>query len=182
MPNRTLEQVMTALGEALDELDQIARSAHALYRSYPANVLVDHDPRAQATCTYAHMSAEAARRFTGRDSIRELDIRGLKLWLFKDANTVIRLKKMDEDGLTKNYPTEQAKDFDKGNDLPGLPMPPMRLTAGYLLDATSTVFVRTQVARPVGRKKTLWCAAVVPFEERMQGEAIWKDVTRQGSL
>ncbi len=182
MPHRSLDQVMTALGPALDEFDQIARAGHFLYRSYPANVLLDHDPRAQAACTYAHMNAEAARRFTGRDTIREIDVRGLKLWFFKEANVVVRLKKMDEDGLTKNYPTKQAKDFDKGNDLPGLPMPPLRLTAGYLLDATSTVFVRTQVAQPIGRKKTLWCVAVIPHEERVRDEPIWKDVTRQGSL
>ncbi len=94
MPHRSLDQIMTALGPSLDEFDQIARAAHSIYRSYPTNVLLDHDPRAQAACTYAHMNAEAARRFTGRDSIRELNIRGLKLWLFNEANVVIRLKKM----------------------------------------------------------------------------------------
>lgn len=182
MPHRSLDQIMSALGQTLDEFDQIARAAHSLYRSYPSNVLLEHDLRAQAACTYAHMNAEAGRRFAGREGIRELDVRGLKLWLFTDAKVVVRLKKMDEDGLTKNYPTKQAKDFDKGNDLPGLPMPPLRLTAGYLLDATSTVFVRTQVAHPIGRKRTRWCVSIVPHEERARGAPIWKDVTRQGSL
>lgn len=86
--------------------------------------------------------------------------------VFEDADAVVRFKKMDEDGLTRNYPTEQAKDFDRGLPLPGLPMPPVRLTAGYLLDATSTQFERTQVARPVGQKRTKWCAAIVPIEIR----------------
>ena len=182
MPHRSLDDIMTALYPLLDEFDQIARSANSTYRSYPAEILVDHDARAQAACTYAHMSAEAGRRFTGHEGVRELDIRGLKLWLFEQPNIVIRLKKMDEDGLTKNYPTEQAKDFDRGKELPGLPMPPVRLTAGYLLDRTSTEFVRTQVARPVGRKKTLWCAAILPAAERKSNEPIWVNVTRQGSF
>lgn len=89
---------------------------------------------------------------------------------------------MDEDDLTRNYPTEQAKDFDRGLDLPGLPMPPVRLTAGYFLDATATSFIRTQVARPIARKRTLWCAAIVPKEDRQAGEQIWIDVTKQASF
>ncbi len=180
MPNRTLDQTMNALSAHLDELDQIARSAHARYRAYSPADLIEHDARAQAACTYAHMNAEAGRRLLGRAGIRDIEIRGLKLWLFEDANAVIRLKKMDEDGRTRNYPTEQAKDFDRGNDLPGLPMPPVRLTAGYWLDETGTQFERTQVARPVGQKRTKWCAAIVPLESRKETDRAWIDVTRQG--
>lgn len=52
---------------------------------------------------------------------------------------------------------------------------------GYLLDATATEFIRTQVARPLGRRID-WCAAIVPQEERRAGEAVWIDVTRQGKF
>lgn len=182
MPTRSLDETMAALGPVLDDFDQIARVAHAKYRGYDAAVLIELDARAQAACTYAHMSAEADRRLLGRARVRDLDIRGLRLWLFEDANAVVRLKKMDEDGLTKNYPTEQARDFDRGYDIPGLPMPPVRLTAGYLLDPTRTQFIRTQVARPIGQKRTLWCAAIVPLEDRRAEGHAWRDVTRQGSL
>ncbi len=183
MPTRSLAETMSALESVLDDLDKIARIAHAKYRAYSADVLLELDGRAQAACTFAHMSAEADRRFLGRAGIRDLDIRGLRLWLFEDANAAVRLKKMDEDGLTKNYPTEQARDFDRGHDIPGLPMPPVRLTAGYLLDSpTRTQFIRTQVARPIGRKRTLWCAAIVPLDDRRAEDRAWKDVTRQGSL
>ena len=41
---------------------------------------------------------------------------GLKLWLAESANVVIRLKKMDEDGRTANYPTKQAQDYDAQRD------------------------------------------------------------------
>lgn len=170
MPHRSLPETMDALAPFLDDLDEIARIAHARYRGYDAAILVEHDARAQAACTYAHMTAEAQRRFIGKSGVRDFEIRGLKLWLFEDANAVIRLKKMDEDGKTCNYPTEQAKDFDRGYDLPGLPMPPVRLTAGYLLDATNTQFERTQVARPVGRKRAKWCVAIIPSDARKPGE------------
>ncbi len=182
MPQRSMDETLEALGSALEEFDQITRAAHARYRAYAPADLIELDGRAQASCTYCHMDADANRRFLDRVGIRPLEIRGLRLWLFDDANAVFRLKKMDEDGCTRNYPTKQAKNFDRGYDLPGLPMPPVRLTAGYLLDATGTTFIRTQIARPVGRKKTMWNAAVVPTEERVAGERIWKDVTRQGHL
>lgn len=181
MPIRTLEETMESLGDLLNEFDQIAKHAHARFRAYQAADIIELDSRAQANCTYCHMSAEAERRFLKREKVRPLDIRGLKLWLCEEANAVIRLKKMDEDGRTRNYPTKQAKDFDRGFDLPGLPMPPVRLTAGYLLDATGTSFIRAQIARPVGRK-TMWVAAIVPLEERKVDGHAWKDVTRQGHL
>jgi len=151
MPNRTLDQTMSALAPYLDEFDQITRGAHARYRAYNPADLLEHDARAQAACTYSHMNAEAERRFIGKSGVIGLEIRGLKLWLFEEANGVIRLKKMDEDGNTRNYPTEQAKDFDRGWDLPGLPMAPVRLTAGYLLDKTGTQFERSQIARLWGK-------------------------------
>jgi hypothetical protein len=178
MPDRSVDQIMNALAPYLDLIDQITRSAHARYRGYNPADLIEHDARAQAACTYAHMNAEAERRFISDKDIVGLDIRGLKLWLFKKADAVIRFKKMDEDGNSRTYPTGQAKDFDQGNELPGLPMPPVRLTAGYLLDETKTQFERSQIARPIGRR-TEWCAAIVPSDGRGASETTWIDVTRQ---
>jgi hypothetical protein len=182
MPIRTLEETMADLGDLLNEFDQIARGAHARFRAYQPADIIELDSRAQATCTYCHMVAEAERRFTGKDGIRPFEINGLKLWFFEKENVVVRLKKMDEDGLVRNYPTKQAKDFDRGYDLSGLPMPPVRLTAGYFLDPTGTNFIRTQIARPMGCRRTMWVAAVVPQEERNIDECAWRDVTRQGRL
>jgi hypothetical protein len=181
MPKRSMEEIMDDLGPLLDEFDQIARASHTRYRSYKSEDLIELDSRAQAACTYSHMASAADRAFLGKDGVRPIELRGLKLWLFEKPNVVIRLKKMDEDGRTRNYPTKQAKHFDAGFDLPNLPMPPVRLTAGYWLDETGTVFERTQVARPMGRR-TMWCGAIVPAEERKPGDRSWVDVTRQHRL
>lgn len=181
MPTRTMDETLYGFGAVLDDFDQIARRAHAQFRAYRSEDLIELDARAQAACTYSHMLAEADRLISGRDGVRSFEIRGLKLWLFEANNAVVRFKKMDEDGQSRNYPTKQAKDFDAGYELPGLPMPPVRLTAGYLQDITGTTFVRTQIARPIG-KKALWCAAIVPAEGRKAGVRAWIDVTRQGRL
>jgi hypothetical protein len=177
-----MAETLDSLGTFPDDFDQITRAAHARYQAYEAQVKLELDARAQAACTYCHMVAEADRRFLDRVGMRLLDLSGLRLWLIEEANVVVRFKKMDEDGLTRNYPTKQARDFDRGFDLPGLPLPPVRLTAGYLLDATGTTFVRTQIARPMGQRRTMWCGAVIPLELRKDGERAWEDVTRQARL
>jgi hypothetical protein len=180
MHDRSMNEIFAALGDALvDDFYQITREAHETYRSYEPSVLVEHDVRAQASCTYAHMVAAADRRFIGRDGVKPLDIRGLKVWLFEQAGVVVRFKKMDEDGRTRNYPTNQALNFDKQRHLPGLPPEPVRLAAGYVLDATGTELLRSQISCPNGRD-VLWCGAIVPHQERRGGEPIWVDVTRQG--
>ncbi len=182
MIERPMNDLLEGLSLLLDDFDQITRRAHERYRAYGPENLVELDARAQAACTYCHMAAEADRRFLDRAGLRPLDIGGLRLWLIEESDVVIRFKKMDEDGRVSNYPTKQAKDFDRGFDLPGLAMPPIRLTAGYLLDRTGTTFIRTQIARPTGTKRAMWCAAVVPLEEREVGERAWRDVTRQSRL
>src|SRR6266542_1122985 len=178
MPHRSMDETLDAVGETiLDELAEIVRAGHERYMAYRPEDLIELDVRAQSACTYCHMHSEADRRLIGRDGIRPLDVRGgLKLWLFEAANVVFRLKKMDEDGKTRNYPTKQARDYDAQRELPELPLPPVRLTAGYWLDATGQIINRVQIARPNGRRVPTWCAAIVASEERKVGERIWVDV------
>ena len=181
MPDRTMDETLQALGEsAIDELADIIRTGHSRYMGYAPADLLELDVRAQAACTFCHMHAEADRRLIGREYVRPIEYKGgLKLCLDEAANVVVRLKKMDEDGKSRNYPTKQAKDYDAQLELPGLPLPPVRLTAGYWLDATGQIINRVQIARPDGRRLPIWCGAVVPQEERTAGERIWIDVTRQ---
>jgi hypothetical protein len=158
----------------LDDLDAICRHGFRVYRGYPAEVLIEHDARAAASCTYIHMLTEADRRFLGRKGMTLLDVNGLKIWNVDDQ-AVIRFKRMDEDGKSRNYPTRQARAFDLGRALPGLPPPAVRLTVGYWLDPTQTVYIRTQIAKPKVRMPE-WCVAIVPGEG---GRKRWVDVTRQ---
>jgi hypothetical protein len=174
MPDRTLNQTLEA------ELAAIVHAGHARYMAYAPADLLELDVRAQAACTYCHMHAEADRRLIGREGIRPIDYKGgLKLWLYEHANVVIRLKKMDEDGKSSNYPTKQARDYDAQKELPGLPLPPVRLTTGYWLDQTGQIINRVQIARPNGPRVPIWCAAIIPQEQRVAGDRIWIDVTRQ---
>ncbi len=180
MDERSMEEVMGALVGLYDDLDEIPRTAFETYRSYPPEILVEHDMRAQATCTYCHMVAEAERRWVGRRGIVPREVRGLKVWLIGDS-VVLRWKKMDEDGRSRNYPTRQAMDYDRGAPIPGLPLPAIRLSTGYFLNPTQTEFIRSQIAKPAGRGIE-WCAAIIPANETEPGENRWEDVTRQYKL
>jgi len=98
--------------------------------------------------------------------------------LIESANAVVRFKKTDEDGVSSNYPTSQARAFDGGDELPGVPASPTRLTVGYLLDETGTTFMRSQISLPTNRG-VIWCAAVIPADYRESDESAWYEVTKQ---
>lgn len=171
---------MAALEPFIDDVDAICRQGLLAYREYPPEFRLDHDARATANCIYSHMLARALERFSDRPGIRHLTIRGLKLWVIGEVAT-IRFKKMDEDGRSRNYQTKQARDYDRQMRFPELPEPPLNLVAGYVPDPTGTEVQRVQVARPLGRNID-WCAAIVPVEDRIVGEARWIDVTRQARM
>lgn len=177
MPERSLEQVMESIDFLLDDFDAIARQAFATYREYDPAVLVEHDARAAAACTYCHMLADAERRFADKAGVILRDVRGQKVWIIGEA-AVVRLKKMDEDGRVRNYPTVQARAFDRGDVLPGLPPEATRLSVGYLLDPTATEIRRVQIAKPLSRGVD-WCVAIVPPADRESVGSRWTEVTRQ---
>lgn len=171
-----MEEIMDGLEPILDVLDAIPREAFAKYRDeYPSHVRIDHDARAAATCIYSHMES-GAHALEAVDGVHAMDVRGLKVWLYRDQ-AVIRFKRMDEEGRFRRYPTKQAKDYDAQRPIPGLPPPAERLVVGYLPDPTGTSIVRVQIAKPMGREID-WCAAIVPSLERTAGERPWIDVTR----
>lgn len=172
---------MGGLSPYLEVLDAILRHGHAVYESYPAELVLDHDSSAQAHCTNRHILAEAHRVLDVMPSVRHMEIRGQNLWLFEPAKAVIRFKKTDEDGVSANYPTPQAQAFDQGEELPGLSPRPTRLTAGYLLDATGMGYMRSQISLPMNRG-ALWCAAIIPPSSHETAEAAWHEVTRQSRM
>lgn len=177
MDRGSIEEVMQRMDVFLDDFDGVAREAHKTYRSYNVAHLLEHSRRAQAACIYDHMVHEALRRFEGKEGIRLLEVRGLKLWLFED-HTVVRFKKMDEDGKSRNYPTRQARAYDYMAPLEGLPPEPTRVTVGYVLDKTETDLGRVQIARP-NANGVDWCAVIIPSETRAPGASKWEEISRQ---
>lgn len=177
---RPVHEIMDLLDPLFDDFDAIVRAGMATYMRYEPALRLEHDSRAAAACIYSHMLAEADRRWSGRAGIIAKDIRGLKVWIVGD-HAVMRLKRMDEDGRSRNYPTKQAKQYDAQKAFAQLPDAAERLTLGYLADPTQTAVERVQVARPIGRAVD-FCAAIIPPAECVSGQRRWQDVTRQASF
>jgi hypothetical protein len=172
-----ISAVMSGLTDYIDIFDGILRHGHETYERYQPEFVVDHDASTQAHCTFRHILSKALGELSDLPDVKHFDIRGQNLWLIEAANAIIRFKKTNENGLSSNYPTSQAVAFDEGETLPGLPTEPTRLTIGYLLDATGTQFVRSQVSLPL--KGVGWCAAIIPSSLRNEDEMAWYEVTKQ---
>ena len=158
MSEEEINGLLERLGSLIDDCHAIPHHAHGRYRSYPSEYLIDHDARAAAACTYCHMVAEAERRWINRSGVTFKDIGGMKVWIV-GGDAVLRWKKMDEDGRSRNYPTKQAKAYDQGAVFKELPPPATRLTVGYLLNPTQTEITRVQIAKPQGQAVE-WCVAI----------------------
>ena len=155
---------MDSLGNHLQPVHEILKHGYDTYQNYPPELVLDHDPTTQANCIAAHMRAKATSSLADDPTITHIEEHGQHLWLFEQQNVLIRFKKTDETGISTNYPTKHARDFEAGADLPGIPPSATRLTAGYLLNPLGE-YSRSQISMPNGSKRVLWCAAIVPCED-----------------
>ena len=99
---------------------------------YPNQVL--HTPRTRANVLYDLMVNQARTEFRGIRGTEIVDPPNGVVLLDIDQRVLIRFKKLDDESLPRNYPTDAAKDWDIGEDLPGIPSSPQRLTLGYRLN------------------------------------------------
>lgn len=107
-----------------------------------------------ARATVVHdLVVEAAARTLG-STTRIVDKSGLKLFVF--GQICVRFKKHDADLASRNQPTQQVKDFLGQEQLDGVPAI-YNLEAGYVLDASETAVVATNLVCPNGhRNRPYW--------------------------
>lgn len=139
---------------------------------YPAEVKVDHDNTAAAKNVHRHILTEINLAVSDLRGLTMVNARGLEVLNIHDR-IVMRFKKMDEEGRSANYPTEQQRLFDRQLPLPNLPASATRLTFGYEPDLAFSAIVRILAACPLG-PRTHWCSQVV---EDSPGVATWVDIT-----
>ena len=142
-----METGLLAVDPLLDSFDAICR--HGTRSTGAGRVLIEHDARAAASCTYSHMLAEADRRLPLRAHVVPQDVNGLKVWIV-GADAVVRFQRVWMKMASREAIRKQARAFDAGKTLPGLPVAG-HLTVGYWLDPTQTQYIRTQIAKPHGR-------------------------------
>lgn len=167
-----LTRCMKIIQPLLPELYEGWEAAMRRYQDeYPAAVLAEHTDTVAAACVRTHQWMEVQRRLDSQPGVKSMDLNGLKIINWRDE-AVIRLKKLDRSGRHANYQTQQQKDFDRQQPLPGLPPAAVRLTSGYQLDAAGQAIERQIIARPMGRN-ILWTAMVNVTDT----VASWEDIT-----
>lgn len=85
--------------------------------------------------------------------------------LFFGNNLVLRLKHVDDDGFSANYPTERARRWSVGNNyemFSDVWAVPNRLELGYQLNALATEIERLQVIRALSADEIHWRYDILP--------------------
>lgn len=172
-PNLDIAANMAVVQPYLARLNGCVRRAFDRYQNeYPGVVRAEHDDAAAAKCVHRHALAELVAEFDGARGVCMVDARGLNVLNIQDR-AVLRFKKMNEEGRSVSYPTEQALSFDKQLPLEGLPPAATRLTFGYEPDLAFSAIVRVLLACPLG-PRIHWCAQV---NEEPGDTVSWVDIT-----
>ena len=163
------DQVMADLEPHFPRIYSIFIDSLGVYRDeYPSGVRVEHSDRTAATAVYDHILAGFRREFMDEAGFIFLNVGGLIVLNIRDT-IVARFKKVNEEGVHRNYKTKQQKDFDRQADIPGLPPSATRIVLGYQPDAAMSVVERVTIRDPYNN----WVAQIVESD----AEYIWVDIT-----
>jgi hypothetical protein len=174
-PDLDINANMAVVQPYLPMLAGAIRRGFEKYQSidnYSALAKAAHDNAAAAKNVHRHILEEITVDIAGLGGLALINARGLMVLNIHDR-ALLRFKKMDEEGRSASYPTEQARKFDQQLPLPNLPPAAARLTFGYEPDLAFSTIVRVLTACPLG-PRTHWCAQVV---EDHDGIVSWVDIT-----
>ncbi len=166
-----LDECMNDADPLLRDMYDAWQAAFDVYRTYPKAAVAEHDDTTAANCIRCHMWAEVVRRFGEQPGFLLRNENGLKLLLYRDR-FVFRFKKVDGTGRHHNYPTAQQDDFDKDEELPGIPPQAVRLTCGYQPDPSGLAIERVIIAKRFGASAD-WTAQI----NDVSGAIEWTDIT-----
>jgi hypothetical protein len=160
MADPSLLECMEVLNPYLEDVDWCLRDGFGFYRSYPDEIIAEHDDRAATSCIYRHQLMRARKRLAAHSGVNTIEVRGL--WVVDFHGRVnLRFKKVNSAGRGQNIATEQQQRmFDAQADIPGLPSQAIRVVAGYKADAALTSIDKILISRPWGRG-IMWCVQVV---------------------
>ena len=107
-----------------------------------------------------YIKDEVRRRFTDRAGFTIVERRQLFL-LAVGTDILLRFKKLDEDGRARNYPTQQARDFDCQLPLEGIP-DAERVNVGYVLDPLGLQISVVMLSKTNGSGRVEWHRIIDP--------------------
>ena len=164
-----------ALAEYYDPLWDIVSEAWEDYRREvsPAARAV-FSPRSRASNVHDFMIARCRRFSETVDGVETRVRKAMCVMVVENSPGApvfgIRFKKLDEDGISRNQPTQQVRKFRSQDDLPGL-APAHHLEVGYVLSRDQTQIVAIEMVHPSGDRSNFWRSEILPFSG-IQGASI----------
>lgn len=131
------DEVIAAIDPILESLYRIGAMPFSRYQAEYPNLEL-HSSRTRANILYDLMVDQARREFRGVRNTELIDPPSGVVLLAIEDRVCLRFKKLDDDGLPSNYPTLAARDWENGEDLPGIPSSLQRLSIGYRLNKLQT--------------------------------------------
>ena len=136
-------------------IDRLWRCGSLPYRDYIENYPNQSVHRVSTRAGIVHdlMISHMRDEFEGVTGTRIIEPDSVDLTLLEiDERILLRFKKLTDDKLTRNYPTRHARDYDRGQDLPGIPPASQRMTLGYRLNRLQTGVRDVLVTYAVGKE------------------------------
>jgi hypothetical protein len=135
----TEDEAREILAPYIDEIEDAVREGWLDFgREYVATAYL-LTTRSRATIVHDHVIGRLQRLVDRRSGLRLTKIRGMDVLIVADR-LMVRFKKLDPALRASNIPTAQALQFDRQQQLPGMPPALANLTAGYQLDRTNSAF------------------------------------------
>ncbi len=130
------------------------------WKGLPAGARKSLTPTARANIVRDFIVDEATHRLKDITGVKRIDS-GLRVLFRVAGQCLLVFKKLDDQGLGRNYPTQSALKFQTQEHLPGIPAEP-RMHVGYTLTREGADIDRVLVSYVHERKDLSW---VVELDE-----------------
>lgn len=152
MPAATIEALQSVLSPYDSRFRAIIERAWARWDRLPAwTRLSFHFSRTRAGCIWAFIAEEARAEFANDPDVRPIDDPATCMFVLRDA-VVVRFKKLDESGASRNFPTKRSLRFNGQQDIDGIPSELPRVDVGYVENRLGTGFAQVKVSHRCGNR------------------------------
>jgi hypothetical protein len=149
------QDAMAILNPHVRALRSIPLDAWDEYHSQiPKSILVAFCPRTRASGVHNLMVRNASKYADRTEGVRLFE-RQKMVGITIDGMLGIRLKKLDDESLSRNQPSQQVEDFRCQRQLDGIEAAHY-LELGYVLNEEETEILEVRIAHPSGQGSTYW--------------------------
>lgn len=160
----SFENAQSILKPYYNPIWAVIDSAWKDWQQLPPNALAKASPRTRASFVHDFMVSRATDLTFSDGTIRSVHHRSMfALVIESEAGFIaLRLKKLNDDGLSKSQPTQQVRDFQEQVTIDGIGAS-HHLEVGYVLNHTQDAIQSIDMVCPSGLNAIFWKAEITPM-------------------